>query len=283
MRLSEADQAALQQAALDLHEPRDLDALRQVAPGIFRRVIAIDLFLWLEGGIGPIPDLDPNFVVWDSPHRVRKPHLQKIMAFMKAHPFTGEAVRTGGLGPYRLSDFWSKRQLLESEIYNSAYEAVGIGRLLSIALLRGTRGGTLNMCRPITAPDFTERDRVMLRLLAPHFHLAYRAAEAATARSRTDAEALADMGLTERENDVALWLARGRTNNEIATILGMRPRTVEKHVENIFTKLGVENRTAAAHVILRRGAPGDGSEPAPVPRQHGETMRLLRKLTKRRA
>ena len=91
------------------------------------------------------------------------------------------------------------------------------------------------------------------------------------------------LGLTAREGDVATWLARGRTNPEIAAILGMRPRTVEKHVENIFTKLGVENRTTAARVILSRGAPGDGPAPAPLPRQHNDTMRMLRRLSRRRA
>ncbi|MBP0599415.1 response regulator transcription factor [Herbaspirillum sp. LeCh32-8] len=52
--------------------------------------------------------------------------------------------------------------------------------------------------------------------------------------------------LTPRESDVLLWLGKGKTNRDIADILGMSPRTVNKHLEHIFVKLGVETRSAAA-------------------------------------
>ena len=52
--------------------------------------------------------------------------------------------------------------------------------------------------------------------------------------------------LTNRESDVLLWIANGKTNREIGTILAVSPRTVNKHLEQIYRKLGVENRTAAA-------------------------------------
>lgn len=57
--------------------------------------------------------------------------------------------------------------------------------------------------------------------------------------------------ITEREGEVLLWIARGKTNREIGTILSMSPRTVNKHLEQIFKKLGVENRTSAAVVALK--------------------------------
>jgi DNA-binding CsgD family transcriptional regulator len=60
-----------------------------------------------------------------------------------------------------------------------------------------------------------------------------------------------ELGLTERESHVLHWIANGKTNREIAEILEMSPRTVNKHLEQIFPKLGVENRTAAAGVALR--------------------------------
>ena len=56
--------------------------------------------------------------------------------------------------------------------------------------------------------------------------------------------------VTEREAEVLLWIARGKTNREIGTILNMSPRTVNKHLEQIFRKLGVENRTSAAAMSL---------------------------------
>jgi len=51
--------------------------------------------------------------------------------------------------------------------------------------------------------------------------------------------------LTPRETDVLEWVAKGKTNRDIGDILGMSPRTVNKHLEHIYAKLGVETRTAA--------------------------------------
>ena len=57
---------------------------------------------------------------------------------------------------------------------------------------------------------------------------------------------LTHAALTPRETEVLSWLAKGKTNRDIADILGMSPRTVNKHLEHIFEKLGVETRAAAA-------------------------------------
>src|SRR6266851_9462655 len=59
-------------------------------------------------------------------------------------------------------------------------------------------------------------------------------------------QALQAQGLTTREAEVLAWVAWGKTNSEVATILSVRLRTVKKHMERIFQKLGVESRTAAA-------------------------------------
>jgi DNA-binding CsgD family transcriptional regulator len=72
-------------------------------------------------------------------------------------------------------------------------------------------------------------------------------------------------GLTTREAEVLRWVARGKTNADIAAILGARPRTVAKHLERVFRKLGVETRTAAA--VQARGLllDGDDGRRAPGP------------------
>lgn len=59
------------------------------------------------------------------------------------------------------------------------------------------------------------------------------------------------LGLTAREAEVLLWIARGKSNRDIGQILGMSPRTVNKHLEQIYVKLGVENRAAAAAIAVR--------------------------------
>ena len=55
-------------------------------------------------------------------------------------------------------------------------------------------------------------------------------------------------GLTSREAEVLHWVAQAKRNGEIAIILGISERTVQKHMERILATLGVENRTAAANV-----------------------------------
>jgi len=57
--------------------------------------------------------------------------------------------------------------------------------------------------------------------------------------------------LTAREAEVLLWLSRGKPNRDIGEILNISPRTVNKHLEQIFVKLGVENRAAAAGAAVR--------------------------------
>ena len=60
----------------------------------------------------------------------------------------------------------------------------------------------------------------------------------------------ARFALTQREAEVASWIAQGKSNRDVAAILSLSPRTVDKHLEVIFAKLGVENRTAAAALLF---------------------------------
>jgi DNA-binding CsgD family transcriptional regulator len=57
-------------------------------------------------------------------------------------------------------------------------------------------------------------------------------------------------GLTSREAEVLIWISRGKQNREIGGILHISPRTVNKHLEQIFEKLGVENRASATAIAV---------------------------------
>lgn len=70
----------------------------------------------------------------------------------------------------------------------------------------------------------------------------------AAADAGSSAQRLQDAALTPRETEVLGWLAKGKTNRDIAQILGLSPRTVNKHLEHVFEKLGVETRAAAAAI-----------------------------------
>ena len=76
-------------------------------------------------------------------------------------------------------------------------------------------------------------------------------AQAAESPSEAGHARVLDAALTPREMEVLTWVARGKTNRDIAEILGMSHRTVNKHLEHVFEKLGVETRSAAAAIAGR--------------------------------
>lgn len=92
---------------------------------------------------------------------------------------------------------------------------------------------------PLLARRFAERDRNDLQM----FVLEERG-------SPPGPSSLIGLGLTAREAEVLYWIAQGKSNPDIAAILGANVRTVHKHVEHIFQKLGVETRNAAMLAAL---------------------------------
>lgn len=121
------------------------------------------------------------------------------------------------------------------------------------------------LCRE--SPDFSERDRSLLEMLRPHLATAWRQAwegerqraevKRLLGRKSQPAEAIAvnvglrkRLGITPREAEVLGWVAQGKTNREIAIILGLAVGTVKFYVERILAKLGCETRTAAARTVL---------------------------------
>ena len=93
-------------------------------------------------------------------------------------------------------------------------------------------------CIEFRVLEHADHDEILLRLL--------------DCNAGSDEQRLSDsFGLTLREAEVLLWITHGKSNKEIAGILDMSPRTVNKHLEQIFNKLGVENRTNAATMAVR--------------------------------
>jgi DNA-binding response OmpR family regulator/DNA-binding CsgD family transcriptional regulator len=68
---------------------------------------------------------------------------------------------------------------------------------------------------------------------------------------REPADLKNNLPITKRESEVLYWVSYGKTSWEISQILSMSPRTVNKHLEQIFKKLGVDNRTSAAAISIR--------------------------------
>lgn len=63
---------------------------------------------------------------------------------------------------------------------------------------------------------------------------------------------LESLNLTKRETEILFWISQGKTNKDIGEVLGISPRTVNKHTESIYVKLGIENRASAVSVALSK-------------------------------
>jgi len=107
-------------------------------------------------------------------------------------------------------------------------------------------GGIDYLVKPVVPDELVARLQAHLRV-AREMNAAMRARGEET----EPPAALLPNPLTQREMDVLEWVARGKTNRDVAEILGMSPRTVNKHLEHIYEKLGVETRTAAVAQFAR--------------------------------
>jgi DNA-binding CsgD family transcriptional regulator len=246
------------------------------------------------------------------------------------HPVCSRHNR-GNFSALKLSDFISLTQLKRTHVYAVWFRPAGFDHELNVAIPSPPWHTKTFLFDRGPGRDFTERDRLVLDLLQPHFAHLWRAAHnrrrlrAAVAALELESEheargvivlapeggadvvspaarrflreyfgtsretelprALADwvesgsqtlrrerdnrrltierygdallleethgeLGLTARERQILAWVARGKTNAEVAETLWVAPSTVRKHLENVYAKLGVSTRTAAVTRFL---------------------------------
>jgi DNA-binding CsgD family transcriptional regulator len=140
----------------------------------------------------------------------------------------------------KISDFMATTELHRLDYYNHALRPLGIEHQMRLWL--SSPPGIARyfyVGRRQIDGDFSDRDRDLLELLRPSLD-ALRERFDAHIRCREN-----EHGLTDREAEVLSWVARGKTNPEIAALLIVSPHTVRKHLERTFEKLRVHTRTAA--------------------------------------
>lgn len=252
MRLSLTDFDLLQRAILELHQLRSAAAFKAALPAVLGKVIPADCCFLLEyDELSPRANRARLVSKTDPESRITPDMARYTEGAFFTHPFSQYLLRTGDLAPLKISDFFNRRQFHNSEVYRRFYKGVESNAFIATALMTPDmrRVGCFNLAR---RKDFSERDRLLLTLLRPHIMLAQRNAEQWTAWTKANHTNRSGALLTTREAEIARWVAAGKSNPEIALILNSKTRTVEKHMERILEKLGVENRTAAA-VLLANG------------------------------
>ncbi len=151
-------------------------------------------------------------------------------------PAAGRAVRW--------SDLLSRRRLHCLDVYAEVGRPLCLEYQMEMWLLTpvGVAGGfVFDRCER----DFGERDLRVFDTLRPHLVQQWRNARLRTpAAARPLTPAAAGL-LTPREREILAWVARGKTNREIAGALYLAPGTVRKHLDNVYAKLGVGSRAGA--------------------------------------
>lgn len=154
----------------------------------------------------------------------------------------------------KISDFLTNTQFRSLGLYNEFYRKYDTEYQICLPLsYRTDTGEGIAVSR--NGKDFSERDRLMLNLLGPHIIQAFNNAEAhakarqASAALESSNQSINSYGLTNREEDVLYLVAQGKSNAETAVILNIAHGTVKIHLEKIYHKLGVENRTAASRLV----------------------------------
>lgn len=148
------------------------------------------------------------------------------------HPLVRFHAYQGGRVPQRISDSVPFEQFRRSALYNDYYRRIGIDHAIALPIY--VRDGLLvSFVLNRTRRDFTDRERALLDVLRPHLARIFQRVNIAG-------------GLTARESEVLRWVAAGKSDAQIGAILRISARTVQKHLQNVYDKLGVESRTAAA-------------------------------------
>lgn len=165
-------------------------------------------------------------------------------------PIMEYRIRTGDLAAVRMSDVIGRGRYHELPFYREYFLPERIEYVLDLGLAASReRIRSVLFLRTAGDGDFSERDRALVELLRPHLRAREARAELrAVVAGREDGAGNRSLGahLTAREREILAMVADGKTNAQIAAELWVTPGTVKKHLENVYVKLGVGSRAAAA-------------------------------------
>jgi DNA-binding CsgD family transcriptional regulator len=248
------DSGTLLELIGDVQGLLNLDAFRRGLVHALGHAVPAD---WVSlNDIGPDP---ASTVVVIEPAFPREDH-ELFARLAHQNPLIERFAATGDGRAYRFSDVIAPDKLRALELYRAFYGPLGLEhqiaftlphpptRLLGVALSRRDR-------------DFTDDERALLDTARPFLATAYRNAVEHTAlqgelRRRpapldppSNLDGLIARGLTPRESEVLGWVATRRSDAEIAVLLEISERTVHKHLQHAYRKLGVRDRADAAMLV----------------------------------
>ena len=189
-------------------------------------------------------------VVSDIPGAIAKREIEAFDRHFHEHPLVCDHGRNPRAETRRISDLLPAAQFKASSLFNDYYRPIRIDHAMAMPI-HVDRTQLVSFVFNRAKRDFADRDRACLETIRPHLGSLYRlgremdGARAAWGAPPAVQNPPGNQPLTEREREVLRWLSSGKTDRDIAQILAISPRTVHKHLQRIYEKLGVETRTAA--------------------------------------
>jgi DNA-binding CsgD family transcriptional regulator len=258
-KLSERDLRGLLAAVEILGSDVDYETFPRRVMDAVTRVVDVDLISYneidLAGG-------RHRFLLKPDPAQMI-PGSAVHTAFVRrfgGHPMVARSLITAGTSDARLEQVVNRLRLL-----GMVGNCCGQGELrLTLGLsIAGNRTRRIGVALNRSLRDFDDIDGARVEALAPHIRSAFMAASARFVSGEhgalPDARWIGSLAtkrrLTPRESQVLYWVSMGKTNEEVGQIVGAKPMTVKKHLEHIYDKLGVPNRTAAARLAAAGGVP----------------------------
>ena len=198
-------------------------------------------------------------------------HWHEVWARYGAqNPLFARIERTRDGRVFRFSDVVTPDQLHALDLYRELFALIGLEHQIAFTLPSPSTT-IIGVALSRRDRDFTDDERDLLELARPHLIQAYNNAMRYTRlqRARIDGPLRVDpahaellgRGLTRREAQVVRLVANGCSDREIAAILEISHRTVQKHLQRCYAKLGVHDREQAAALALAGGG-GARREPA---------------------
>ena len=201
-------------------------------------------------------DTGHRSVMSDVPGAISKREIDAFDRHFHEHPLVSAHARNPRAETQRISDLVSAADFQRTGLYDEYYRPMRIDHAMGVPI-HVERTLLVAFVFNRSGRDFDNRERARLEVIRPHLgdlHRMTRAVDDARAAWGVPSapRSPAAASLTPREREVMQWLAGGKTDRDIGEILGISPRTVHKHLQRIYEKLGVETRTAAVVRAMSR-------------------------------
>jgi DNA-binding CsgD family transcriptional regulator len=236
---------ALLRVTAALHECRTLADLELTITRRCAEIIPADLVTYnkidLTGNLGgSIGMFAPEFI---SPS-VIAPAFDK---YMHQHPLVQDYLRTGDGRPRRMSDYIGVDEFRRTELYEHVFAPLRSLHQIAFSVT-AVPGMVVGIGINRTHDDFSDDELHMALLLWEQLPAALHHVQLREIHEHEQQRLDAPL-LTDREREVLVYLRAGMTNQQIADALFLGRRTVEKHLERLYGKLGVRNRTGAINAV----------------------------------